>query len=68
MADHYCSPLCSNFTLWLYTSVMLLGADIARIKAEMERLEKLRTECTYRTILKRIDAWIEAEKKKLAEK
>jgi hypothetical protein len=47
---------------------MLLGADIARIKAEIERLEKLRTEYTYSSTLKRIDAWIEAEKKKLAGK
>lgn len=39
--------------------------EIAQIKAEIERLEKLREECTDGGIRKRIEAWIEGEKKKL---
>jgi len=42
--------------------------EIALIKAEIERLEKLREECADSGIRKLIEAWIEAEKKKLAEK
>jgi hypothetical protein len=44
---------------------MLSRVEIAQIRAEIERLEKLREECTDSGIQKRIDAWIEAEKKKL---
>lgn len=39
--------------------------EIARIKTEIERLEKLHNECTDSGIRKRIEAWIEEEKKKL---
>ena len=45
---------------------MLSPEEIAQIKAEIERLEKLRAECTDGGIRKRIEAWIEAEKKKLS--
>jgi hypothetical protein len=48
-----------------YTSAMLSPGEIAQIKAEIERLEKLREECSDSGILERIEAWIEAEKKKL---
>jgi hypothetical protein len=48
-----------------YTSGMLSPEQIAPIKAEIERLEKLREECTDSGIRKMIVAWIEAEKKKL---
>jgi hypothetical protein len=44
---------------------MLSPGEIAQIKAEIERLEKLREECSDSGILERIEAWIEAEKKKL---
>jgi len=44
---------------------MLSPGEITQIKAEIERLEKLRKECGDSGILERIDAWIKAEKKKL---
>ena len=44
---------------------MLSPGEIAQIKAEIERLEKLREECTDSGIRERIEAWIVAEKKKL---
>ena len=44
---------------------MLSPEDIMRIKAEIQRLEKLREECTDIGIRKRIEAWIGAEKKNL---
>jgi hypothetical protein len=47
---------------------MLSPGEIAQTKAEIERLEKLREACTDSGIRKRIEAWIEAEKKKLVEK
>ena len=34
-------------------------------RAEIERLEKARRECTDRDLQKRIDAWIEEQKRKL---
>jgi hypothetical protein len=43
---------------------MLPPEEIARIKTEIERLEKLHNECTDSRIRKRIEAWIEEEKKK----
>jgi hypothetical protein len=55
--DHFC-PVS-------YTSAMLSPGEIAQIKAEVERLEKLREECGDTGIRERIEAWIEAEKKKL---
>jgi hypothetical protein len=45
---------------------MLSREEIARIKAEIERFEKLREECTDNGIRERIVAWIKAEKKKLS--
>ena len=39
--------------------------EMAKIKEEIERLEKLREECTDSGIRERIEAWIKAEKKKL---
>lgn len=39
--------------------------DKMRIKAEIERLERLHKECSDGGIQERIEAWIEAEKKKL---
>jgi hypothetical protein len=36
-----------------------------RSRPEVERLEKLREDCTDSGIRKRIEAWIEAETKKL---
>jgi hypothetical protein len=47
-------------------AAMLSPGEIAQIKAEIERLERLRKECTDTGIRNRIGAWIEAEKKKLA--
>jgi hypothetical protein len=44
---------------------MLTPEQITQIKAEVERLEKLREDCTDSGIRKRIEAWIEAETKKL---
>lgn len=43
----------------------LTPEEMAQIKEEIERLEKLRNECTDSGIRERIDAWIKAEKKKL---
>jgi len=45
---------------------MLSLGEVAQIKAEIERLERLRKECTDTGIRNRIEAWIEAEKRKLA--
>jgi hypothetical protein len=47
-------------------TTMLSQGEIAQIKAEIERLERLREECIDGAIRKRIEVWIEAEKKKLA--
>jgi hypothetical protein len=44
--------------------VLSLG-EIAVIKAEIEKLEKARRECNDSGIQKRIDDWIEEQKKKL---
>jgi len=44
---------------------MLSPEAIAKIKEKIERLEKLREECTDNGIRERIEAWIKAEKKKL---
>jgi len=44
---------------------MLPPGEIAQIKTEIERLEKLREECNDSGIRKRIADWIEAEKEKL---
>jgi hypothetical protein len=39
--------------------------EIARIRAEIERLEKARENCDDGGIRQRIEGWIENEKKKL---
>jgi hypothetical protein len=46
---------------------MLSRGDEAIIRAEIERLEKVCRECTDSGIRQRIEAWIEAEKRKLAD-
>ena len=45
---------------------MLSPEEIAKIKEEIQRLEQLHKDCTDGGIRERIEAWIEAEKKKLA--
>jgi len=45
---------------------MLTPGEIAQISTEIERLEQLRRECADSGIRKLIEAWIEAEKQKLA--
>ena len=47
---------------------MLSPGEIAQIKAEIERLEQLREECTDSGIRKQIGAWLDAEKQKLIAK
>jgi len=47
-------------------AAMLSLGEIAQIRAEIERLERLRKECTDSGIRNQIEAWIEAEKRKLA--
>jgi len=42
---------------------MLSRGDVAIIKAEVDRLEKVRKECSG--IQERIDVWIEEQKRKL---
>jgi hypothetical protein len=49
-----------------HIAAMLSRAEIAKIKAEIEALEKARENCTDSGIRKLIDAWIEEQKKKLA--
>ena len=44
---------------------MLSAKEIARIRADIQRLEKARDECTDSGIRKRIEAWIEHEKRTL---
>jgi hypothetical protein len=41
---------------------MLSPGDIAKIKADIERLEKVRDECADSGIRKLIEAWIEEQK------
>lgn len=45
---------------------MLSPADIAQIKMEIERLERLYKECHGERMQNRIAAWIEEQKQKLA--
>jgi len=44
---------------------MLSPGEIARIRAEIERLEKARENCDDGGIRERIDAWIKEQKQKL---
>jgi hypothetical protein len=46
---------------------VLSSADIARIKEDIAKLEKARDNCADTGIRSLIEAWIEAEKKKLAQ-
>jgi hypothetical protein len=48
-----------------HSANMLSPGEIAQIKAEIQRLEKLRKECTDGGIRERIEAWIKAETQKL---
>lgn len=48
-----------------YTIAMPSAEEIAQIRAEIERLEKLRHDCTDTGIRELIEAWINVEKKKL---
>lgn len=45
---------------------MFSREEVRKIKAEIERLEKVRKECTDSGIQKLIEIWIEKEKQKLA--
>lgn len=56
--EHFCASS-------VHYPIMLSPEEIAQIKEEIERLEKLREICTDRSIRERIEAWIKAEKKKL---
>jgi hypothetical protein len=44
---------------------MLPPEEIARIRAEIERLEQLRKDCADSGIRQQIEAWIREERKKL---
>ncbi len=44
---------------------MLSPAEMAKIKADIERLEKARDECIDTGIRKLIEAWIEEQKQKV---
>jgi hypothetical protein len=44
---------------------MISRNDVSVIRAEIERLQKARTECTDSGVQKRIDDWIEEQKRKL---
>ena len=44
---------------------MLPPEELRGLELEIERLEKLREECADSGIRKRIEAWIEEQKKKL---
>jgi hypothetical protein len=46
---------------------MLSREEVAKIRGEIERLEKLRENCNDGGIKKSIDSWIEEQKKKLSE-
>jgi hypothetical protein len=45
--------------------VMLSPEEIAHIKIDIDRLEKLHQQCRDNGIRERIEAWIAVEKKKL---
>ena len=44
---------------------MISRSDVAVIRAEIQRLQKARDECTDSGVQKQIDAWIEEQKRKL---
>ncbi|MGA3193389.1 MAG: hypothetical protein ABSD39_00170 [Terriglobales bacterium] len=44
---------------------MTTPEEVVKIRAEIEKLEKARRECADSGIQKRIDNWIEKEKRKL---
>jgi hypothetical protein len=49
----------------VWENEVLSPGEVATIKAEIEKLEKARRECNDGGIQKRIDDWIEEQKKKL---
>lgn len=49
-----------------YTLAMISRDEAAVIRSEIERLQKARNECADSGVQKRIDAWIEEQKRKLA--
>lgn len=51
-----------------YTLAMISRDEAAVIRSEIERLQKARNECADSGVQKRIDAWIEEQKRKLASK
>jgi hypothetical protein len=51
--------------LRLISGAMPSAREIAQIKAEIERLEKLREECADSGIRKLIDGWVEEQKRRL---
>jgi hypothetical protein len=53
--------MCGSVHSW----AMLSPGDWAIVKAEIERLQKAQRECTDGGVRRKIDAWIEAEKRKL---
>jgi hypothetical protein len=44
---------------------MIARSDVAVVRAEIQRLQKARDECTDSGVQKRIDVWIEEQKRKL---
>jgi len=44
---------------------MISRTEVADIRAEIERLQKARQECTDSGVQRQIDAWIEEQKRKL---
>jgi hypothetical protein len=44
---------------------MISRSDVAVIRAEIERLQKASDECRDSGVQRRIDAWIEEQKRKL---
>jgi len=44
---------------------MISRTDVGVIKAEIERLERARDECTDSGLQRRIDGWIEEQKRRL---
>jgi hypothetical protein len=59
---------CGN-KIWVCRTLsrLLSPGEIAQIRAEVKRLEEALKECRDEGIRKRIIAWIEEQKKKLAE-
>jgi hypothetical protein len=56
------------FCMLAYTPAMVPRNQAAVIRSEIERLQKARNECNDTGVLKRIDSWIEEQKRKLVSK